>query len=131
MDKVKRFDKDNVIKIRKLLDQQLKQLQEYGIGSSLGNITYDSNSFTVKLTVSILSDGGEIKPDYVINWESGDWRKHGLQKHHLGQSFKFRGEWHKIVGCKSRRCKQGVIGQSMDNGKLYAFSVTQLDELAF
>ena len=129
--KIKNFNDFTVSHSRKLISKKLEELKELGIGCTLGNIRYDSNSFTVKLTVSTLSDGGEVKPEHVVNWEGGDWMKHGLRENHLGQSFKFEGEHHKIVGCKSRRCKQGIIGKSMKNGKLYTFNRMQLDELTF
>ncbi len=131
MSKIKNFSDSTVVKSRELINKKLEELKEYGIGCTLGNIRYDDNSFTVKLTVSILSEEGKVKPEWVINWESGDWIKHGLRENHLGQSFKFQGEWHKIVGCKSRRCKQGIIGKSMRDGKLYSFNHKQLDELTF
>ena len=129
--KIKNFNTSTVSWSRKLISKKLEELKEHGIGCTLGNIRYDDNSFTVKLTVSTLSDGGEVKPEWVVNWESGDWRKHGLRENHLGQSFKHEGDWHIIVGCKSRRCKYGVIGKCMKNDKLFSFNHRQLNELTF
>lgn len=116
---IKQFNKVTVSQSRVAIERALASLKEtHGISVSLGTISYDGKSFTTKLTAATLSDDGEAKTTYEINWEAGNHFKFGLTKDDLGKRVSIYGEVFTIVGCKARRGKRGVIGRGV-NGKLY------------
>jgi hypothetical protein len=126
MEKIKAFNKVTVNQSRTAIEKALASLKEtHGISVSLGTISYDGKSFTTKLTAATLGDGGKVKTEYELNWESGCHFKFGLASGDLGMNVMVYGERFKIVGCKSRRGKRGVIGRGTD-GRLYNLDNTQV-----
>lgn len=128
MKKIQQFNKTNVSQVRDLIENTLKALEGYNINVSVGNITYTDNSFTAKITTSILGDSGEVKSPEVISWESGDYRRHSLnlKESDLNREFTFNNERYAIVGCKERRCQRGIIGKRLRDGKLFAINAVDV-----
>jgi hypothetical protein len=124
--KITKFTKSNVTEARRAINEAVASLKEtHGINVSLGNISFTGNSFTTKITVSVLGESGEAKPEHRVNWDSGSYRKHGFSKDDLGTLVTIYGDKHEIVGCTNRRSKYGIIGKGQD-GKLYKLETSKV-----
>lgn len=125
---IKEFNKENLKKLRMEINEALEKIQEFhGINITLGNISYSDKEFSVKLNCAVLGDDGMAKPEYLVNWEAGYWRKHGLRETDLNKAFKADdGEWYKVVGCSQRSSKYGIMALHVKTGKVYKMSYSMV-----
>jgi hypothetical protein len=118
------FNKENLRQIRKEIDEVLAVVAaNHGISIEGGNITYQSDKFTIKLTATI------NKPGAVTGAAAADFERYcgiyGLVPSDLGRSFMSNGNTYKLVGLKMKNRKYPFIGERSD-GKRFKFSPDQV-----
>ena len=121
------FDKNTLSMVRSRFEKLAKEFQEEtGIALKMGNIRYDSNSFTTKLqgyTTVVHGDGEVVSPDK-IEWDK-NCEYFGFSKQDFGRTFKNLNGTYKIVGIKTRNRKYPIICEK--NGKnRYKMTVEQV-----
>jgi len=120
---INKFNATNLKEVREAINSKLESLKdEFGINVEVGNISYNSDSFSTKLKGSLLGEGGEVIPEHRLNWDRGLYVKHGMREETLGKTFEFRGDHYRIVGCKARRGKAGVVVEQVRTGEIYNVS---------
>lgn len=101
--------------IREAVDLALKEaLAELGLKATTGNMTFDGEKVTTKLTISVADyDADETE------FKKGCW-KFDLKPTDFGRKFESNGEVYTICGLKPRSHKYPIIGRRAD-GKKYKF----------
>lgn len=105
---------------RSAIDPVLKNMgARAGMDIKLGNISYDSDGFTAKITAKVLGENGE-SAEYV------QWQKnavaYGLRQEWFGCQFSMEGKTYKIKGINTSARKNVVLIEDTQ-GRTYSTSV--------
>lgn len=124
MTKIAAFNKENLKAFRADFASAVKKLEaQYGVNISLGNISFNDNSFTSKVTVMI--DNGtvpsDVNPKWVVHFNRNAKFGFGLEQTDLGREFMSGREKLKLVG--SRGAKLPLVAQVVGTNKFKAISV--------
>jgi hypothetical protein len=119
MEKITRFDKANLMQFREEFRKAVADLEKKtGVGISLGNISFESNRFTTKLTVAILDSGESVEQvEMRSNFERYAYL-FGMTPQDYGKSVSSGGKLYTLVGIAPRSTKFPLIGKSAD-GRFY------------
>ena len=120
MTKIKEFNKASLTQVRKEIDIKLKELSVLGLEVSIGNISFDSDSFTSKLTCRLVGAEDEYAKDFKRNAMFFD-----MKPEQLHQSFNSNGKTFKLRGFKPRARKDIVIVED-EKGSLYRMDVERV-----
>lgn len=117
---IQKFNKQNLPSVRTDISKALKDVEEkFGINISLGNISFGSDEFTVKMTVGIGKPGeglSKMEKDFIDNKDYFGIR------FDLNYSFTSQGKTYKVVGLAPRSNKYPVLAQN-SKGNVYKFGV--------
>jgi hypothetical protein len=101
--------------------EALKGLEgDLGVTFSRGNGTFDSASFSMKITATVDNADGSTRTPEMVDFER-EAHYYGLDKDHLGTEFTVRGETYKISGLKPRSRKYPILGTTAD-GRTFKFA---------
>lgn len=119
-DKIKQIGRDECKMIRELVNMALEDaLSDLGLKASIGNMTFDYETVSSKLTIAIEEyDAG--KSDFM----KGCW-KFDLNKSDFGRKFESNGEVFTICGLKPRSRKYPILGKRAD-GKVFKFPANRV-----
>ena len=113
------FDRHSLNDVREKMTGALAILEEVGVHAEVGRISFDAQSATVKVQISIIGEGGEV-----VTKEATDYNRyremHDLRE--LGSEFVDRGETYTITGFKPRSTKYPVLVTRAD-GKRFKFPI--------
>ena len=123
MKQIKEFNKASLATVRKEIDMKLKELSALGLDISIGNISFDSDSFTSKLTCRIRGGEDEYAKDFKRNAIYFD-----MKPEQLNQSFKDNGKTFKLRGFKPRARTNIVIVED-EKGSLYRMDTERVSKL--
>ena len=124
MTKIATFNKENLKAFRADFAKAIEKLEaEYGVAVSLGNISFNDNSFTSKVTVMV--DNGtvpsDVNPKWVVHFNRNAKFGFGLEQSDLGREFTNGREKLKLVG--SRGANLPLVAQVVGTNKFKAVSV--------
>jgi len=122
MSKVKAFDKVTVRLVREKMDAALQAVaKEFGISIRCGSGRYTATNVSMKVELSVISDGGEVETK-----EMADFKRYaefyGLKPEDLGTTFSYRGDPVKIIGAKPSCRKYPILGRN-NGGKVHKYSL--------
>lgn len=117
---IEKIGRDECKMIREIVNATLADaLGELGLKASIGNMTFDGETVTTKLTVAIADyNAGEAE------FKKGCW-KFDLNKSDFGRKFESNGEVFTICGLKPRSRKYPVLGKRAD-GKVFKFPAARV-----
>lgn len=99
-----KFDRDNLKEARELIQAKLDELAANGLIAKLGNISYDNDSFHVRMDVSTASADDEYAKEFNRHFFTREFPDA------VGKEFEFNGRTCKFRGFKPRaRTKQAVF----------------------
>lgn len=125
--KFKMFNKTTLVVLRSDLEAVLAEFAaKRGIELTIGNIQFEDNLFTTKLTGGIVNADGINKADKE-NWDL-NCRFAGCTSDDFGKSFVFEGKIHTIVGWRSKSKKYPVICDC-ENGRTVCFTTDLISSL--
>ncbi len=101
--KITEFKKSNMTAVREEIQTKLNELKKLGLEISLGNIRYDTEQFTSKMTVRL---EGAQDPNEKEFERSKEYFKH---RHALGKDVQLQGKTYTFVGFKPRARKNKAI----------------------
>lgn len=116
--KIISFNEPNLKRFRSDFKAAVAELEaESGISLDLGNISFDADQFTTKLTVTIIAEGEN--PRVAIQKKSlNDFGiRYGLTDADHERRFNFNGKSFAIIGVKSRRQKYPIIAREISTGR--------------
>lgn len=117
---VKQFNKNNLPKIKALMNSALKDVgNQFGIEIEVGNGSYTSDETTFKVKLSILDEDGDSKQDKSVFILYGV--RHGFSAEDFGKDFTYRGGQFKITGWSRRRWKLPVATKEISTGRTAYF----------
>lgn len=126
MPTIKQFDRTNLKEIREQIEQALLSVsQKYKIAFKVGSMTFSDNEFRAKLEAVIQSSnssGMSVKQIQALE----NVKKYGfmfnIKETDLGKTFTSNGDTFKFVGIMPNRPKFPILGEDVNNGKLYKFN---------
>lgn len=107
MAKVKSFDKTNLKAIRADINTALAAVAKaHGITLDIGNIRFDANSFSAKLSAAVATAGATSTPEGVNATWVANFKKYavmfGLKPTDLNKQIKYAGKVVTIVGMRPK-----------------------------
>ena len=115
--------------IRVAVNKALKEVEaEHNVSLELGNIRYNSSTFTSKIEGTFLGDGtkeDKEKEDFKALMVV---RGHKDLADYYGKQIQLDNQVFKVVGCKPRSPKNCIVIQSISNHKEYITSVLNLSQ---
>lgn len=105
--KIQNFNKQNLPELRKEINEALLLVsQKYGVSFDLGNISFNDESFTSKLTCTLVNkvaeeSGIKVNAKWKADFDKNAWM-HGLKDHFM-KSFTMRNAEYVIVGMQPRK----------------------------
>lgn len=132
MAKIKEFTRTNLKSLREQITNALSKVGEKnGITLDIGNISFNADSFRVKLEAFIQSDsnsGMSLSQTKAL----ADLKRYGfmfgLSEKDYGKTFKSNGKTFKLVGLAPKRTKYPIIAEGA-NGTEYIFPADVVDRL--
>lgn len=120
MSKIQQFDRQSLRALRVDLDQAMATIaSKYGIELSAGNISFTSETATIKVAAGVIKNGT------VVTKEAKDFDRYkglvGLGSLNVGDTIQLQGKEYTIAGYKPRSKKSPVLVTR--NGKSYKVSV--------
>ena len=120
--KIKKFDKPACKLLAGEIQFTLMKLgKKYGVEIMTGNGTYTSDTYTLKLNVSRISNGK------VLSKEANDFKRyaamHGLKAADLGRTFSSGGRTFKITGFNTKAHKYPIMGECVKSKTGFKFPV--------
>lgn len=120
MSKIQQFDRQSLRALRVDLDQAMATIaSKYGIELSAGNISFTSETATIKVAAGVIKNGT------VVTKEAKDFDRYkglvGLGSLNVGDTIQLQGKEYTISGYKPRSKKSPVLVTR--NGKSYKVSV--------
>ena len=114
--------------VRKDIEAALKAVEaKHGLNLDLGSMTFTENSFTTKLSASVVSADG-IDQGKKTEWERNA-PMFGLDKDLFGKTFSMNGNQYEITEIKPRSRKYPVIGKDLKTGKSFKFAADTVSSL--
>jgi hypothetical protein len=124
------FDRTNLKDIRSRLDKALNEVgTELGIGFVLGNISFTTTNFRVRLEANLVGSvgAGSTSPEEaeekagaaVFSLFCG---RYGLKVDDLGRAFTFRAHQYKITGISNNKPKYPILATRLPDGKRFKFA---------
>jgi hypothetical protein len=99
--------------------------EEFGIGITLGGISYDSDGFRSTMQVININEDEKGKDPKVIQMER-DWKEwcgaYGFKESDLGKQFESNGRTFAITGIKPKSRKYAIIADDVRTGGSYKFT---------
>ena len=126
MSKIKSFDRPALKALRVSLDSALaKVAAEHGISISAGNISFTSETATIKLNAGVINASG-----VTVTKEAKDFDRYkslvGLGELNVGDTITIKGNEYTIAGYKPRSKKSPVLVTKVSNGSTYKVSVSMV-----
>ena len=123
MSKIKSFDRPALKALRVSLNSALaKVAAEHGISISAGNISFTSETATIKLNAGVINASG-----VTVTKEAKDFARYkslvGLGALNVGDTIDLQGDEYTISGYKPRSKKSPVLVTKVSNGSTYKVSV--------
>ncbi len=115
---IKEFNNITLAASRKAIQSKLDELkEEFGLEIKMGNISYGSDHFNSKISVSIVGSVDEYEREYDSYVQIGYTKPNliGLEFTQGSNVFKFR-------GIQPRARKNKFLAEKLSDGKLYKFS---------
>ena len=109
------FEKSNLADIRSAINTSLNDVADhFGITLEIGNISFEGNRFTTKITANIVSEDGVVQTR-----EREDFTRYAqslcdLNPDWLDDSFTHRGLTYKITGLKTKASKNKIMLECSD-----------------
>ena len=123
MSKITQFDRQSLRALRVDLDSAMATIaSKYGIELSAGNISFTSETATIKVAAGIIgSNGRAVTPEA----KAFDQYKSlvGLGGLNVGDTIDLQGDMYTISGYKPRSKKSPVVVTKVSNGSSYKVSV--------
>ena len=123
MSKITQFDRTSLRALRVDLDSAMATIaSKYGIELSAGNISFTSETATIKVAAGIIgSNGRAVTPEA----KAFDQYKGlvGLGALNVGDTIDLQGDMYTISGYKPRSKKSPVVVTKVSNGASYKVSV--------
>jgi len=123
MSKITQFDRTSLRALRVDLDSAMATIaSKYGIELSAGNISFTSETATIKVAAGIIgSNGRAVTPEA----KAFDQYKSlvGLGALNVGDTIDLQGDMYTISGYKPRSKKSPVVVTKVSNGSSYKVSV--------
>ena len=117
MAKIKKFDRKNLKQIRMQINTELEKMsKKLGIQFSIGNISFQEQSFTTKMTAVLAGNSEDAER---IAFEKDCWRA-GVDKDMFGKVINYGNKSYRICGIRPRSWKQPIIAER--NGSKYKFA---------
>ena len=121
MSKIQQFDRQSLRALRVDLDQAMATIaSKYGIQLSAGNISFTSETATIKVQLQVL-----VKNGTVVTKEAKDFDRYkglvGLGSLNVGDTIQLQGKEYTISGYKPRSKKSPVLVTR--DGRSYKVSV--------
>ena len=121
MENIKSIDRQTAKAISARMGQLVAQLEsEFNVKVKMGGGRFSDTSYTGKVEVSIVSDGGVVESK-----ERTDYKRaciiFDLKKEWLDKEFISNGKRFKVTGLKTSAKKYPVIGTEIVTGKSYKF----------
>ncbi len=120
MHKIKQFNKTNIEHVRKEIQTKLNELKKLGLEIYLGNIRYDAEEFTSKITVRLEGAQDPMEKEFKLSKEYLQY------KHALGKEVQVQGKSHNFVGFKPRARKNKAIIER--NGKSWRIGFSAIKD---
>ena len=120
MSKIQQFDRQSLRALRVDLDQAMATIaSKYGIQLSAGNISFTSETATIKVAAGVIKNGT------VVTKEAKDFDRYkglvGLSSLNVGDTIQLQGKEYTISGYKPRSKKSPVLVTR--DGRSYKVSV--------
>ena len=93
---------------------------EYGVQIKQGRGTYSESTFSMKIEVATIGEGGLARTKESIAFLTNA-RMYGLDPKDLFATFRVKGTDYVLIGCKTRSPKFPMLGRSASDGKTYKF----------
>ena len=123
MSKIKSFNRPALKALRVSLDSALaKVAAEHGISLSAGNISFTSETATIKLNAGVIGSGGIAVTKEAQAFDQYK-RLVGLGSLNVGDTIDLQGDMYTISGYKPRSKKSPVVVTKVSNGSSYKVSV--------
>jgi hypothetical protein len=126
MSKIQQFDRQSLRALRIDLDSAMAAIaSKYGIQLSAGNISFTSDTATIKVAAGIIKNGTVVTPE-AKSFEQYK-RLVGLSAFSVGDSINIQGKQYTITGYKPRSSKSPVCIENAA-GKGYKVSVDMVKQ---
>jgi BMFP domain-containing protein YqiC len=117
--KIKSFTRTNLSKVELALKSKLAEIEkEFGVAIKLGNMRFNENNFTSKLTAVVGVEGAKGAAAVA----KAEWNKHCIFKNMMKSDFNkktiINGEEFKITGIKPRS-RNSILCTRVSDGKIY------------
>ena len=115
------FNKSNLADVRSAINTSLNDVADhFGITLEIGNISFEGNRFTTKITANTVSEDGVVQTR-----EREDFTRYAqslcdLNPDWLDDSFTHRGLTYKITGLKTKASKNKIMLECSDGTKRVA-----------
>jgi len=119
--KIQQFDRQSLRELRVDLDSAMASIAaKYGIQLSAGNISFNSDTATIKVAAGIIKNGTVVTPEA----KAFDQYKRlvGLGNLNVGDTIDLQGSLYTITGYKPRSTKSPVVVTKVSNGLSYKVS---------
>lgn len=114
---ITKIGKDQCKLLRKEVTAALeKTLAEFGLKAELGNMTYNGQTVSTKLTIAVAEYDKQTE-----EFNNHCW-KFGLTADNFGDLFESNGKQYQLVGIKPRSHKYPFIGERVSDRKKFKFS---------
>ena len=108
---------------------KLKEIEdELGVTFSRGSGSYDSATYSMKVTATVDNVDGSTRTPEMMDFERHA-SMYGLEAENLGATFTQGGTEYEIVGMKPRSSKYPILAKSFTNGKTYKFPADTVKRL--
>jgi len=114
---MRQFDKQNLVDLRKSIDCALALVSsQYGIDLSIGNITFEANRFTTRLTAKTRNIESTIMNNVYF------LRNNGLPSDLIGKQFLYKGTSYRVNGINERKRKYPIETIRLKDNKSIIFT---------
>ena len=123
---IREINKNLLAELRREIDGLLLEVgKKYDLNLKVGNASYSSTYFTLKVEGSIVAEEGVATTREQLDFK--DYAEsHGLSPDDLFKTFETNGEAYEIVGLKPRSKKYPIIARVVGTEKRYKFPATSI-----
>jgi hypothetical protein len=112
MAKIEKFDRPTLTKFRKDFSDAVKELEKnYGVKLDIGNISFNSEQFTSKLTTTIVREGEDPEKAKAMKEIKTYGFRYNITENDYGKVFTANGKVFTFVGLKPKSPKFPVLGK--------------------
>jgi len=124
---MKAFTKQNLATVRTKLDAKMAEFEkETGVRISLGNISYQNDSFTSKISAKLVN--GKSDSDIQRDEFEKNCMLYGFTKTDYKKQTTMQGRSFELVGFKPRARKNNAIMKCLTTGKQFVTNVSQFQK---